>query len=277
MIKVRPYLLVLGFVTAAFVVAYEIAISCGGAARGGVRELGLGTMTLGAVFACLAGQSATQERKVCTKPPLRIRVARAINRQAASPSGPFGRLLGLIWRREHARVNAEVLDRLDVLPGHRVLEVGSGPGEALHDAARRARGGKVVGIDVSVVMIRLASDRNRRGVARGEVELRRGDGITLGLEGETFDRIFSVHCIYFWRDRDRTLAELAAALRPRGTLVLAFRPEGSDIPARFRDPTYRFPRAEDVEATMRRVGLDVAASERSNALPSVIFVKATRR
>jgi SAM-dependent methyltransferase len=57
-----------------------------------------------------------------------------------------------------------------------------------------------------------------------------------------FDRIFSVHCIYFWRDVDAALAKLANALKPGGKLVLTFRPESEDIPARFRDPTYWFTR-----------------------------------
>jgi SAM-dependent methyltransferase len=174
-------------------------------------------------------------------------------------------------------VNAEALDRLDVLPGHRVLEIGSGPGEALREAARRARGGKVLGIDVSDLMVCLARDRNRRAVARGEVEVRLGDGATLGLEAQAFDRIFSVHCIYFWRDLEGMLAQLAAALRPEGKLVLAFRPEGDDIPARFRDSTYRFPRSEDVEAALHRVGLDLVQLERSSAVPNVLFVLAGRR
>lgn len=174
-------------------------------------------------------------------------------------------------------MNAEVLERLEVLPGNHVLEIGSGPGDALHESARRARGGKVVGIDVSDLMVRLARDRNRRAVTRGEVEVRLGDGASLGLDGETFDRIFSVHCIYFWRDLEGMLAQLAAALRPEGKLVLAFRPEGDDIPARFRDPTYRFPRPEDVEVALRRVGLDVVQSDRSRAVPNVLFVAAARR
>ena len=275
--KVRPYLPLLGFVVPTVVIGYGFVIprSC----IAGVNELtvGFGTTILGAVFTYVAGQRAVLPRTACTRPPLRVRVARAINRQAASPSGLFGRFLGALWRREHARVNAEALDRLDVLPGHRVLEIGSGPGEALRQAVRRARGGKVLGIDVSDLMVRLACDRNRRAVARGEVEIRLGDGATLGLEAQAFDRIFSVHCIYFWRDLEGMLAQLAAALRPEGKLVLAFRPEGDDIPARFRDPTYRFPRPEDVEAALQRVGLDLVQLERSSAVPNVLFVLAARR
>ncbi len=275
--KVRPYLPLLGFVVPTVVIGYGFVIprSC----IAGVNELtvGFGTTILGAVFTYVAGQRAVLPRTACTRPPLLVRVARAINRQAASPSGLFGRFLGLLWRREHARVNAEALDRLDVLPGHRVLEIGPGPGEALRQAARRARGGKVLGIDVSDLMVRLARDRNRRAVARGEVEIRLGDSATLGLEAQAFDRIFSVHCIYFWRDLEGMLAQLAAALRPEGKLVLAFRPEGDDIPARFRDPTYRFPRPEDVEAALHRVGLDLVQLESSSAVPNVLFVLAARR
>ncbi len=275
--KFRPYLPLLGFVVPTVVIGYGVVIprSCIAGVNG--LTVGFGTTILGAVFTYLAGQRAVLRRTVCTKPPVSVRVARAINRQAASPSGLFGRLLGAIWRREHVRVNAEALDRLDVLPGHRVLEIGSGPGAALHEAARRARGGKVVGIDVSELMVRVARDRNRRAVARGEVEVRLGDGASLGLEGQVFDRILSVHSIYFWRDLEGMLAQLSAALRPEGKLVLAFRPEGDDIPARFRDPIYRFPRPDDVEAALRRVGLDLVRSERSTAVPNVLFVMAARR
>lgn len=110
------------------------------------------------------------------------------------------------------RLNAEVLDQLDVREGQEVLEVGSGPGEALPGASRRARGGRVVGIDVSNVMVSLAPCRNRRAVASGEVHVRVGDIASLELDASSFDRIFSVHPIYFWRNVDAVLAKRAAAL-----------------------------------------------------------------
>jgi SAM-dependent methyltransferase len=213
---------------------------------------------------------------VCTKPPLRVRIARAINRQAASPIGWFGRLLGQIWRREHARLNVEVLDQLDIRAGQVVLEVGSGPGEALAEASRRARGGRVVGIDVSDIMVSIARRRNRRAVARGEVDVRVGDIASVELDGSSFDRIFSVHSIYFWREVDAVLAKLAGALSPGGKLVLAFRPEGDDIPARFRDPTYQFPRIDELRATLTRVGLVVDGEARSTAAPSAVLLTASR-
>lgn len=276
MTALRPYLPLAGFVLPTVVIGYGFVIprSC----IAGVNELsiGFGTTIVGAIFAYVAGQRAVAPPRVCTKPPLSVRIARAINRQASSPSGLFGRLLGAIWRREHARLNAETVELLDVQPGHRVLEIGSGPGEALRDAARRARGGRIVGIDVSEPMVRMARARNREAIARGEIDVRLGDGVTLGVSGETYDRVVSVHSIYFWRDVENTLAEIASALAPGGRVVLAFRPVSDDLPERFRDPIYRFPRPEQLERALRGLGLEVVELRPSRAAPSVLLLLARR-
>lgn len=126
-------------------------------------------------------------------------------------------------------------------------------------------------------MARLARKTNQQAVMRGDVDIRVGDIASLSLEGATFDRIFSVHCIYFWRDVDAVLAKLADALRPGGKLVLAFRPEADDIPARFRDPTYRFPRVEILQATLDRLGLVVERTAPSAVAPTVVLLTAARR
>jgi SAM-dependent methyltransferase len=268
--RIRLYFPLIGFVVPTVVVGYGFVIphSC----IAGVNELtiGFGTTILGMVFTYLAGQRAVMPKAVCTKPPLSVRIARAINRQAAAPSGWFGRVLGLIWPREHGRLNAEVLDRLDVCGGDHVLEVGSGTGHALREVARRASAGRVLGVDVSELMVELARARNGRAV-----EVWAGDIAALPLGEAAFDRIFSVHCIYFWQDVDAVLNKLATALKPGGRLVLAFRPAGDDIPERFRDPIYRFPRPRDLEDILARAGLD-AESTSSMTTPGVMMLTAVR-
>lgn len=272
----RPYIPLIAFVIPTVVVGYGVIIpnSC----IAGVNELtiGFGATILGAVLTYVAGQRAVRPRGVCTKPPLRLRIARAINRQAALPSGWLGRVLGHVWPIEHRRLNNEVIDLLSLRPGQHVLEIGPGTGDALRDAAHRSRGGRILGVDASELMVQLARRRNRRGITRGEVDVEMGDIVTHSLGAATFDRIFSVHSIYFWGDMDAVLSKLAVALRPGGMLVIAFRPDGDDVPARFRDPIYRFPRPQDLEAALHRAGLWVERAFRSAAEPGVMLFRAKR-
>jgi protein-L-isoaspartate O-methyltransferase len=254
--RIHQYLPLIAFVLPTAAIGYGIVIprSC----IAGLNELtvGFGTTIVGAVFTYVAGQRAMLPQKVCTKPPLKVRIVRALNRQAACPSGWFGHVLGFIWPREHRRLNAEALDALDLRPGQHVLEIGSGTGHALKEVSRRTSGGRVVGIDVSEVMVGLA----RRRVSGARVEVQQHDITQHSLEAASLDRILSVHSIYFWRDPETVLAKLAAALRPGGKLVIAFRPDGDDIPDRFRGPVYRFPRADHVEQRLRGLGLQTATT-----------------
>jgi SAM-dependent methyltransferase len=204
-----------------------------------------------------------------------VRLTRAINRQAACPSGLFGRILGVIWPKEHGRLNAEVMDVLDVQAGQQVLEVGSGTGHALREVARRAHGGQALGLDASDLMVKLARARNRHAVDRGEVDVSLGEIEQWPLEVGSFDRIFAVHCIYFWRDSEGVLAKLGRALAPHGKLVLAFRPGGTDVPERFRDPTYRFPPARAVQESLQEVGLRTKLIS-SKAEPGVVILVAEK-
>ncbi|MFJ8750220.1 class I SAM-dependent methyltransferase [Streptomyces sp. NPDC102441] len=107
-----------------------------------------------------------------------------------------------------------LLERLD--PHSRVLDVGSGTGRpTAHTLA--AAGHEVLGVDVSPVMVDLASRR-----VPG-ASFRRADIREVTLEEESFDAV----CVYFSflqmsRDEQRSLVHrLAGALRPGGYLVLA--------------------------------------------------------
>lgn len=281
MTPIRLYFPLIGFVLPTLAVGYGIVIprSC----IAGINELsiGFGATVLGAIVAYVGGQRVLSPR-ICTKPPLTVRLARLVNRQAASPHGIAGSLLGAWWRRESASLNAEVIALLDAQSGHRVLELGPATGQTLRALARRVRAadggvdGHVVGIDVSERMVHTARARNRGTVAEGIVDVRCGTAHDSLADVEFFDRIVSVHCIYFWEDAPATLRRLAAALRAGGRLVIAFRPNGVDLPARFRDPIYRFPETKDVVNILEQAGLTRVATVHSETSPVVVLLSAEK-
>ncbi|MCA9641164.1 MAG: hypothetical protein H6718_32280 [Polyangiaceae bacterium] len=82
-----------------------------------------------------------------------------------------------------------------------------------------------------------------------------------------------------WDPSPRPFSEDEVEERCRGhegKLVLAFRPESDDIPNRFRDPTYRFPRAELQEAALQRVGLKLERWAHSAASLATVLMTAIR-
>lgn len=271
--SLRLYLPLLGFVVPTLAIGYGIVIPRSCIAGVNALTIGFGTTVLGAVMTYIAGVRLAAP--TCSRFTLRQRLERAINRQASRPHGFFGRLLGVIWRFEHRDVNRTTIELLDPCPKHDVLEVGSGPGVALREVAARVPLGLVVGIDVSEVMVDAARRLNAKAVREGRVNVLHTDGEDLGLTDASFDRIFSVHCLYFWRDPSKVLVQLARSLRLGGRLVVAFRTNVA-LPARFKDEIYRFYSATELVDMLRQSGFDHVRVVDRGAADHVAWIVAER-
>lgn len=114
-----------------------------------------------------------------------------------------------------------VLDRLDLRPGARLLDVGCGSGALAVPAARR--GCSVTAVDLAPRMIDLLADRARsEGVT---VEGRVMDAHALDLPDDAYDVAVSLNGVTMSPQVARPLAEMVRVTRPGGTvLVAAFGP-----------------------------------------------------
>lgn len=112
------------------------------------------------------------------------------------------------------------LDRLDLRPGQRVLEVGPGPGRLLIPAARRVlSGGEVVGLDIQPGMIeRLKARAARAGVANLTAIL--GDATRTHFPPGSFDLVYLCTVLGEIPDREAALRESYAVLKPDGRLSI---------------------------------------------------------
>lgn len=146
-----------------------------------------------------------------------------IARHSAHPRGLFGHLVAHGMARDTARVNRRVIDLLEPKPGERVLELGCGHGRTLRRvAAAVAPGGSVVGVDPSDVMLTVAKCHLRRQIAAGAARVVRGSSDGIPEADGSFDRLYSVHTLYFWPALARGLREAHRVLRCGGELLLAF-------------------------------------------------------
>ncbi len=102
----------------------------------------------------------------------------------------------------------------------KVLDIGSGPGElSLQLASRLTHGGFLLGIDLSVNMVRLAR-KNATSFGARNVAFRKGDGLNLEFEDNSFDIIVSSNAFPWVPDRTKFLSEVHRVLKPGGRFGL---------------------------------------------------------
>lgn len=101
----------------------------------------------------------------------------------------------------------------------RVLDVGCGNGESTRDAARAARHGSVLGVDLSSQMLAQAR-RTATDAGLTNVEFRQVDAQIHPFEAGTFDVVISRMGAMFFGDPVAAFTNLGRALRPGGRLAL---------------------------------------------------------
>ena len=112
-----------------------------------------------------------------------------------------------------------VVDRLDLHPGHRVLEIGCGHGVAATLVCERLTTGRLTAIDRSPKMVDAAARRNARHIAAGTAEFLVATLEDADLGGRRFDRIFAVRVGLFHREPARARALAERWLAPGGRLL----------------------------------------------------------
>ena len=113
-----------------------------------------------------------------------------------------------------------VVDRLDVRPGERVLEIGCGHGVAATLVCER--GARLTAIDRSSKMVEAAARRNAAYVAGGTAEFLVARLEDADLGDQRFDKIFAVRVGLFHREPERARLLAERWLAPGGVLVTEY-------------------------------------------------------
>lgn len=142
------------------------------------------------------------------------RIATALGRQLAKPSGLGGRVVADAMRLVNRRPTRLAIAALDPRPGDAVLDLGCGAGDAIPALQGVVGAGCVTGLDHSDAMIAIASRRCP------DAHFCVGRFDALPFADHMFDRILATNVAYFWHDPRTVLAELRRVTRPHGRVVL---------------------------------------------------------
>lgn len=192
-----------------------------------------------------------------------MRKPRFIAEQGRKPSGLLGRIVARVMAKETAGENEFALELLQLRPEDAVLEIGCGHGKTLAKAAKFVSRGSLSGIDFSPVMHRHATRRHRRLVAEKRIEFLLGNSDRLPFDDKSFDKVFTVHTVYFWKTPIDHLAEARRVLKPGGRFVLGFRPaEDAGFQATFPSEIYHIRPEAEVAQSARDAGFEAVKLRR---------------
>lgn len=117
-----------------------------------------------------------------------------------------------------ARRRRAVLAALELAPGERVIDIGTGPGFVAREACEIVgSGGRVLGVDTSEPMLDLA---RRRCSSWPYAEFQSGNATQLPAEDGSFDAAVSVQVFEYVANVEMALAEMHRVLRPGGRAVV---------------------------------------------------------
>jgi ubiquinone/menaquinone biosynthesis C-methylase UbiE len=162
-------------------------------------------------------------------------------------------------------IRRHAFERLDAAPGDRVLEVGSGRGDALEELGERVGDtGRAVGLDASRGMVEAAHSRNRD-QSMDNVHVLRGDARRPPFTAATFDAAYAAMSLSAVPDPERAIEATAAVLRPGGRFVVLDARPFREWPWRLCNPVVvpaakyatNWVPAVDVVAVLQRVFDDV--------------------
>jgi len=113
----------------------------------------------------------------------------------------------------------DLVDRLVVTPGMRVLDLGCGDGNTAIPAAQR--GADVLGVDIATNLI-AAGRRRAHGLGVDTARFETGDARDLSwIPDDAFDRVHTFFGAMFAPEPERVAAEMVRVTRPGGRIVMA--------------------------------------------------------
>lgn len=120
---------------------------------------------------------------------------------------------GASMERGHRPVGEQAIERMQIPTRATVLDVGCGSGWAARLMAERAREGRVIGIDVSDEMVRVAREES---IHHPQVEFQVASAEQLPFDDADFSHAFSMESLYYYADIGRAMSEIRRVLKPGG-------------------------------------------------------------
>ncbi len=146
---------------------------------------------------------------------------REMARQLGNPSGEGGIKTAEMMNISNQGMIANTIALLDIQPGDQILEIGPGNGKHVASVLDSFDSVYYTGMDISETMIAAAHALNAESVLAGKATFTLSNGKTIPFSAHTFDKIFTVNTVYFWKNPLQYATEIYRVLKPNGTFNMS--------------------------------------------------------
>lgn len=147
---------------------------------------------------------------------------RELAAQLRCPNGADAAEVASSMEKANRALNQKCINLLQLAAADRVLEIGPANGAFAAEIVAAADSIAYTGLDWSADMVAEAERNNARAISSGTVRFLQGSSDNLPFADAAFDKILTVHTLYFWENPTRHLAEIRRTLKPRGRFCIAF-------------------------------------------------------
>ena len=141
-----------------------------------------------------------------------------IARQFGNPTGIGGKISTFVMNCLNKKLYNAVVENLDIQKTDKILDIGFGNGYLVHRLSSENLQ-KMYGIEISPDMLKVSTEKSRKYIEQGKVELLLADVQNLPFENDLIDKIYTINTVYFWQDIHKGLAEIKRVLKPDGVFM----------------------------------------------------------
>ncbi len=131
--------------------------------------------------------------------------------------------------RQHQPETEWTVNLLNVQQDDAILELGCGAGYAIERLVHQTTAKQITGVDSSSTMLRSVKKRNKEAIQSRRVDVLYGDLNKLAFPNDQFDKVFTIHTLYFWENISGTLVDIYNVLKPGGHFVITFCDGKNDV------------------------------------------------
>jgi len=143
-------------------------------------------------------------------------------KQLGNPEGEIGIEIANMMNATNIGMTKHVIESLNLDKNDVVLELGHGNCGHLSYLMKQAENLKYFGLEISELMQQQAIKSNQNYIENNSAEFELYKGTEIPFNDESFDKIFSVNTLYFWKNPDLLLNEISRVLKPNGIFALTF-------------------------------------------------------